>query len=86
MKYNIGDKVKFLNTSGGGIITKIISSTMVNVAIEEGFEIPTMTSELLKIDYKGKCEKVKEKNTDDDGSDAAKPVEVKVAPTISPLK
>ncbi len=50
MKYNIGDKVKFLNTSGGGIVTKIISSTMVNVAIEEGFEIPTMTSELLKIE------------------------------------
>ena len=50
MNFKPGDKVKFLNTSGGGIVTKIISSTMVNVAIEEGFEVPTMASELLKID------------------------------------
>jgi len=50
MNFKTGDKVKFLNTSGGGIITKILSSTMVNVAIEEGFEVPTLASELLKID------------------------------------
>ncbi|MFZ4399998.1 MAG: DUF2027 domain-containing protein [Bacteroidales bacterium] len=50
MNFKPGDKVKFLNTSGGGIVTKILSSTMVNVAIEEGFEVPTMASELLKID------------------------------------
>ena len=47
MNFKIGDKVRFLNEPGGGIITKIISTSMVNVAIEEGFEIPTMTSELL---------------------------------------
>ncbi len=50
MNFKPGDKVKFLNTSGGGIVTKILSSTMVNVAIEEGFEVPTLASELLKID------------------------------------
>ncbi len=50
MKFKPGDKVKFLNTSGGGIVTKILSSTMVNVAIEEGFEVPTLATELLKID------------------------------------
>ncbi|MFZ4412970.1 MAG: DUF2027 domain-containing protein [Bacteroidales bacterium] len=50
MNFKPGDKVKFLNTSGGGIVTKILSSTMVNVAIEEGFEVPTMAAELLKID------------------------------------
>jgi hypothetical protein len=50
MKFKPGDKVKFLNDSGGGIITKIISPQMVSVAIEEGFEVPTMTSELLKIE------------------------------------
>jgi len=49
MKFNIGDKVRFLNQSGGGIVTKIISPKMVSVAIEEGFEIPTLTSELLLI-------------------------------------
>lgn len=54
MKFNIGDKVKFLNTKGGGIVSKIISTSMVNVMIEDGFEIPTMTSELIKVDQQGK--------------------------------
>ena len=56
MKFNIGDKVKFLNEKGGGIVSKIITPTMVNVMIEDGFEIPTMTSELIKVDPKGKVE------------------------------
>ena len=46
----VGDKVKFLNTSGGGIVAKIIDSRMVSILIEDGFEIPTMVSELIKID------------------------------------
>jgi len=50
MKFKVGDKVKFLNESGGGIITRIVNSKMVHVAIEEGFDIPTLTSELLKIE------------------------------------
>ncbi|MDP1623682.1 MAG: DUF2027 domain-containing protein [Bacteroidales bacterium] len=47
---NVGDKVKFLNASGGGIVAKVIDSRMVSVMIEDGFEIPTMISELIKID------------------------------------
>lgn len=50
MKFKVGDKVRFLNQSGGGIVTKIISPQMVSVAIEEGFEIPTLTSELILIE------------------------------------
>ena len=50
MKFSIGDKVKFLNSSGGGIVTKIISPSMVNIAIEDGFDIPTLTSEIIKMD------------------------------------
>ncbi len=50
MKFKVGDKVKFLNESGGGIITRIVNSKMVHVAIEDGFDIPTLTSELLKIE------------------------------------
>ncbi|MCX6304946.1 MAG: DUF2027 domain-containing protein [Bacteroidetes bacterium] len=48
----IGDKVKFLNASGGGIVTKVIDTRMVSIMIEDGFEIPTMISELIKIDAK----------------------------------
>lgn len=47
MKYKIGDKVKFLNDVGGGVIIKILSPTMVEVAVEDGFNIPVLVSELL---------------------------------------
>ena len=47
---NVGDKVKFLNTSGGGIVARVIDTRMVSILIEDGFEIPTMISELIKIE------------------------------------
>ncbi|MBM3436997.1 MAG: hypothetical protein FJY07_12365, partial [Bacteroidetes bacterium] len=50
MKFKVGDKVKFLNERGGGIISKVISPGMVNVAIEDGFDIPVMISEIIKIE------------------------------------
>ncbi|MBU2652194.1 MAG: DUF2027 domain-containing protein [Bacteroidetes bacterium] len=53
MKFNIGDKVKFLNEPGGGVVSKIISTSMVNVAIEDGFEIPTLISDILKVSDTG---------------------------------
>ena len=33
MKLKVGDKVKFLNERGGGVVSKILSSSMVNVAL-----------------------------------------------------
>lgn len=50
MKFKVGDRVKFLDENGGGIVSKIISPSMVHVTIEDGFEIPVLTSELLKIE------------------------------------
>jgi hypothetical protein len=47
MKYKVGDRVKFLNDHGGGIVSKVISSNLVHVQIEDGFEIPTLTNELV---------------------------------------
>ena len=47
MKFKVGDKVKFLNESGGGVVSKIISNIMVNVAVEEGFDIPYLTGDLV---------------------------------------
>jgi hypothetical protein len=49
MKFKIGDKVRFLNEKGEGIVTKIINKTTVGITIEEGFEIPVMISELVSI-------------------------------------
>lgn len=47
MKFKVGDKVSFLNESGGGVINKIISPGLVSVTIDEGFDIPVQPSELI---------------------------------------
>lgn len=49
MSLKPGDKVKFLNQSGGGTVSRIIKPGLVGVLIDEGFEIPTLESELVKI-------------------------------------
>jgi hypothetical protein len=50
MQYKPGDKVRFLNEKGGGTVMKIINDFMVSVAIEDGFEIPTLTSNLVLVE------------------------------------
>jgi hypothetical protein len=57
MNFKIGDKVKFLNEKGGGVISKIINHAMVNVATDDGFELPVMKSELILIDSKNAGER-----------------------------
>jgi hypothetical protein len=53
MTLQVGDKVRFLNEKGEGIVTRILGNKMVNVAIEEGFELPVMVADLIKIDPSG---------------------------------
>jgi hypothetical protein len=48
MKFKLGDRVKYLNEHGGGVVSKIVSANMVYVKDADGFEIPTMVSELVK--------------------------------------
>jgi len=48
MKFKIGDKVKFLNDSGGGIISEIMDRNLVKVRIEDGFDIPVLATELIR--------------------------------------
>lgn len=43
-----GDKVKFLNDVGGGIITKVVKD-QAYVTIDDGFDIPVPLSQLVKI-------------------------------------
>lgn len=55
MQINIGDKVRFLNDVGGGIVTRIIDANQVMVLNEEDdFEIPTLKSELVVVESKTK--------------------------------
>lgn len=58
MKFKVGDKVKFLNETGGGVVSKIISGSLVYVATEDGFELPTPTSDLLKMEAETRAEKM----------------------------
>lgn len=48
MVFNIEDKVRFLNDVGGGVITRIINPQTVMVQTDDGFEVPTAISELVK--------------------------------------
>lgn len=45
----VGDKVKFLNDVGGGVVTRFINKDMVNVENYDGFEIPYPISQLFCI-------------------------------------
>ncbi len=47
MEIKVGDRVKFLNDTGGGTVSGIIDDRMVNVRIEDGFDIPVPVSELI---------------------------------------
>ncbi len=47
MAFKKGDRVKFLNDTGGGVITGIIDNKTATVLIEDGFEVPVLLKELL---------------------------------------
>lgn len=45
----IGDKVRFLSTTGGGVIAGFQSSSIALVEDEDGFQIPTMVNDLVVV-------------------------------------
>jgi hypothetical protein len=47
---SIGDKVKFLNQKGGGVVVKVIDPKMVLVSDDDGFEFPVLMNELVQVD------------------------------------
>jgi hypothetical protein len=49
MKLRIGDKVRFLNEKGEGIISRIKDKDTVFVEMQDGFEIPFPTKQLVPI-------------------------------------
>jgi hypothetical protein len=48
MNIKAGDKVKFLNEVGGGVVTRIDEKGIAFVRTEDDFEVPVIVSELLK--------------------------------------
>jgi hypothetical protein len=49
MKLRIGDKVRFLNEVGEGVVTRIKDKNTVYVEMGDGFEIPCLARELVPI-------------------------------------
>lgn len=58
MKFKVGDKVKFLNETGGGVVSRIVSGSLVYVATEDGFELPTSTGDIIRMETETKAEKM----------------------------
>lgn len=53
MKLKIGDRVRFLNDVGGGVVTRIIDKRTIAVENEDGFEVPVLETEVLLVDNRG---------------------------------
>ena len=70
----VGDRVKFLNDVGGGIVTGYVGKNMVTVENADGFEVPYPVSQLVNVDDPSLNKK---------DAVAAKPP-VKSAPVVKP--
>lgn len=54
MEINIGDKVRFLNATGGGKVTGFQKGNLVLVEDEDGFEVPMLMSEVVVVASEGR--------------------------------
>ena len=50
MNVKVGDKVRFLNDVGGGVVVKILDRNRVMVLNEDDFEVPSMISEIVVVE------------------------------------
>lgn len=64
MAMKIGDKVRFLNETGGGVVSGFVSKDIVNVRDEDGFDIPMPVRECVVIDTSDYNIKIKPKKED----------------------
>jgi DNA-nicking Smr family endonuclease len=48
VEFKVGDKVSFLNETGGGVVTKVLGSNMVSVETEDGFDFDYAIADLVK--------------------------------------
>ncbi len=50
MAIKTGDRIRFLNAKGGGVVSKIINKELIEVTDEDGFDIPTLIRECVVIE------------------------------------
>lgn len=61
----VGDKIRFLNAQGGGIVSKIINKEMVEVTDEDGFDVPTLIRECVVVEPAGQNKPQEQKIEDE---------------------
>ncbi|MFT6746283.1 MAG: hypothetical protein ACJAZ2_000622 [Glaciecola sp.] len=49
MDFQVGDKVSFLNEKLDGVVSKLVNRTTVEVATDDGFDVPVLGKELVLI-------------------------------------
>ncbi|WP_027471064.1 Smr/MutS family protein [Saccharicrinis fermentans] len=52
MKISVGDKVRFLNEVGGGVVSRTEGDKMIYVLDEDGFEVPALRTEVVIVGKK----------------------------------
>ncbi len=62
MALKIGDKVRFLNSTGGGVVKRFINKETVEVEEEDGFDTPVLIRECVIINPVSNSSKEKEKS------------------------
>jgi len=63
MALKIGDKVRFLNSTGGGVVKRFINKETVEVEEEDGFDTPVLIRECVLIDSVASTSKTKDNKT-----------------------
>lgn len=53
MSISVGDKVRFLNDVGGGVVTSFAGKNVINVLQDDGFEVPVLVTEVVVVEPAG---------------------------------
>ena len=75
MAINIGDKVRFLNATGGGVVSEIVNKELIKVTDRDGFDIPVLARECVVVESGNKAD-TSQKSDEDKKEENVKPVEI----------
>lgn len=80
----LGDKVRFLNDVGGGVVTGLLEKQKVMVLTDDGFEVPTTIKELIIIEHSDNYNISSNKTDNNNAAQNNKPVVVDVKDIFYP--
>lgn len=61
MAMKVGDRVRFLNTTGGGVVVGFLGKDLANVLEDDGFEVPVLIKECVVVESVAEKKTVSEK-------------------------